>query len=319
MDSLLTVRVARKTDEAQDICSLELASLDGSELPAFSAGSHLDVHLPGGFVRQYSLCNDPGETHRYVLGVLKDPNTRGGSRAVHDAVREGDLLQVGLPRNRFALAEAAQRHLLLAGGIGITPLLCMAERLASIGADFRIHCCARSASRAAFRGRMQASAFAPRVAFHFDDGPQEQQFDLPGTLRSQPPGTHLYVCGPQGFIHAVLEAARAQGWADESLHREFFGAEAEPPSGIAFELLLAKSGQVVSVPRDQTVLQALTCAGVTIPTACEQGLCGTCMTRVLEGVPEHRDQFLTEAEREANEYFLPCCSRSKSPRLVLDL
>jgi len=321
--TLLNVRVLRKTAEAVDIAHFELAAEDGGPLPAFSAGAHVDVHLPdaaGGLVRQYSLCNDPDETHRYLIAVLRDPASRGGSRAMHDAVVVGQRLQISAPKNHFPLAHGAERHLLLAGGIGVTPILCMAERLARIGADFRMHYCTRSRERTAFAGRIAASAFAGRVQHHFDDGPPEQQLTLAALLGTPRAGEHVYVCGPKGFMDAVLGTARAAGWPEAQLHFEFFGADVAPLAGDAgFEVQLASSGRIVPVPADRSVVQALAAAGVEVITSCEQGVCGTCLTRVLDGECDHRDQYLTPEEQAANDQFLPCCSRAKSTRLVLDL
>jgi vanillate O-demethylase ferredoxin subunit len=316
----LQVRVARKALEAQDIVTLELVAADGKALPAFSAGSHVDVQLPGGITRQYSLCNDPQETHRYLIGVLRDPASRGGSLAVHDRVKEGDVLTISAPRNHFGLAHEAKKSLLLAGGIGVTPILCMAERLAITGGDFRMHYATRSPARTAFRERIAASGFADRVQFHFDDGDAAQKLDLQKLLARPEAGTHLYVCGPKGFMDAVLGTARAAGWPEAQLHYEFFGAEvARSDSDASFEIRLASSGRIVMVPKDKTVTKALAEAGVEILMSCEQGVCGTCLTRVLEGVPDHKDSYLTPEEQAANDQFLPCCSRSKTPQLVLDL
>jgi vanillate O-demethylase ferredoxin subunit len=316
----LRVRVARKAPEALDICSFELISADGAPLPAFSAGSHVDVHLPGGITRQYSLCNDPAEGHRYLIGVLKDPATRGGSKAMHELVNEGDLLEISTPKNHFPLAHEARRSLLLAGGIGVTPILCMAERLAIAGANFEMHYCTRSRDRTAFHDRIQRSAFFNKVRFHFDDGAAEQKIDLPALLTTPQPATHLYVCGPKGFMDAVLSTARACRWPESQLHYEFFSAElATHDDDARFEIKLASSGRIIVVPKDKTVVQALAAAGVEVQTSCEQGVCGTCLTRVIDGVPEHRDMYLTPEERAANDQFLPCCSRARSARLVLDL
>ena len=318
--STIPVRVARKATEALDIVTLELVAVDGPTLPAFSAGSHIDVQLPGGITRQYSLCNDPQETHRYLIGVLRDPASRGGSSAVHDAVHEGDVLQISPPKNHFALAPEAQRSLLLSGGIGITPILCMAERLAQIGAPFELHYCTRSPERTAFGPRIRAAAFAAQVSFHHDDGDAAQKLDLAALLAQPQAGTHLYVCGPKGFMDAVLNTARTQGWPESQLHYEFFGAEVtHSDSDASFEIKLASSGRIVLVPKDKTVTQALAEAGVDIMMSCEQGVCGTCLTRVLSGEPEHRDSFLTAEEQAANDQFTLCCSRACSPRLVIDL
>ncbi|MDP2262879.1 MAG: PDR/VanB family oxidoreductase [Hydrogenophaga sp.] len=316
----LSLRVARKHAEALDICTLELVDPAGGALPPFTAGAHLDVHLPGGLVRQYSLCNPPGETHRYVLGVLRDAASRGGSAAVHDAVTEDSLLPVSRPRNHFPLADTAAHHLLMGGGIGITPLLAMAETLAAQGARFELHHCTRSRERTAFVERIAAAPYAGQVLHHFDDGAPEQRLDIARCLQQASAGTHLYVCGPQGFMDAVLGTARAQGWPEERLHFEFFGAAPVDTSGDGrFELEIASSGQVITVSADQTALQALQAAGLDIPMSCEQGVCGTCLTGVKAGTPQHRDHYLTPEEQAANDQFLPCCSRACSPRLVLDL
>jgi vanillate O-demethylase ferredoxin subunit len=318
--SVLRVRVARKAIEAQDICTFELISVDAAALPSFAAGSHIDVQLPDGLTRSYSLCNDPAESHRYLIGVLRDAASRGGSRAMHEQVHEGTELAVSPPKNHFALAAQAPRHLLLAGGIGITPILCMAERLAAIGADFELHYATRSRARTAFFERLRTSPFAARVAFHFDDGAARQKLDIAAVLAAQPAGTHLYVCGPAGFMDAVLGSARSAGWDGGRIHHEFFSADARPRSGDdAFEVQLASSGRVIAVPAQQSVLAALAEAGVVVPSSCEQGVCGTCLTRVLSGTPDHRDQYLLPDEQAAGDQFLPCCSRAKSARLVLDL
>lgn len=316
----LQVRVACKAVEALDICTFELVAADGRALPAFSAGSHIDVQVPGGLTRQYSLCNEPGESHRYLIGVLRDAASRGGSAAMHDRVREGDVLTISAPKNHFPLVHEARRSLLLAGGIGVTPILCMAERLAATGADFEMHYCTRSRERTAFHDRIRASAFAERVQFHFDDGDAAQKLDIAALLATPQPGTHLYVCGPKGFMDAVLSTARARGWPEAQLHYEFFAAEVAPAQGdAAFEVQLASSGRVIVVPKDQTVVKALAAAGVEVQVSCEQGVCGTCLTRVLEGTPDHRDLYLTPEEQAANDQFTPCCSRARSARLVLDL
>ncbi|NUT63237.1 PDR/VanB family oxidoreductase [Herbaspirillum sp. C9C3] len=315
----LQVRIAARREEADGIIGLELVSPDGSALPAFTAGAHIDVHLPGGMLRQYSLCNAPHEQHRYQIGVLRDAHSRGGSVAVHEVLKVGDLLTIGVPRNQFALVSAPH-SLLLAGGIGVTPILCMAEALAACGASFEMHYCARSPARQAFRERIAASGFARRVVHHYDDGDVAQKLDLDALLSQADPATHLYVCGPVGFITHVVETARARGWPEAQVHFEYFGAAPVQADGNgSFEVRLASSGQVYRIPADRTVIQVLCEHGVDVPVSCEQGICGTCLTRVLEGEPDHRDQYLTDEERAANDQFTPCCSRARSPLLVLDL
>lgn len=317
-DSILNVVVTRKCNEALDIASFELAGEDGRSLPPFAAGSHVDVHLPGGLVRQYSLCNDPSETHRYVIAVLRDKNGRGGSKAVHDLIQEGHKLQISTPRNHFALAHDARHHLLLAGGIGVTPILCMAERLSAAGESFDMHYCTRSRERTAFSDRITRSRFSASVQFYHDDSGSMLNIDQ--VLKSAETGTHLYVCGPRGFMNVVLDTARALGWPESRLHYEFFGASADlsVASG-SFHVRIASSGATIEVPSECTVVQALAANGIEVMTSCEQGVCGTCLTRVLSGEPEHLDSYLTPEEQAANDQFLPCCSRAKSPLLVLDL
>jgi vanillate O-demethylase ferredoxin subunit len=317
---MIDVIVTRKAREAEGIFSFELTRADRAALVPFSAGSHIDVHLPSGLIRQYSLCNHPDEQHRYQISVLLDPVTRGGSQAMH-ALEEGSALRISEPRNLFALAHGAHRSLLFAGGIRVTLILCMAERLAQIGAAFEMHYCGRLPASVAFVEGIQRSAFARQAHVHLDDQPQTR-LDPPQVLSGYRDGDHLYVCGPGGFMAFILEQARQAGWPPESLHREYFAAQpqaqaaAEPSS---FEIMLASSGQCLQVPADLSVAQVMLEAGIDVPLSCEAGICGTCLTRVLEGEPDHRDMFMTPAEQALNNQFTLCCSRSKSPRLVLDL
>jgi len=317
---MLQVKVERRTEEAEDIVGFELVRANGEDLPAFLAGAHIDVHLGDGLSRQYSLSSHPQERRRWQIAVLREPASRGGSQAMHERVREGDLLMVSEPRNHFPLAVNAERSLLFAGGIGITPVLCMAEELTQAGRDFELHYCARSRSRTAFLERIAASPFASRTALHLDDGPPEQRLDTARAVGSPAPGKHLYVCGPNGFMDHVLGTARSLGWVESNLHREYFAAARIDHSADGpFELELKLSGRVITVAADQSAAQALAAAGVDVPVSCEQGVCGTCVTKVLSGAPDHRDMYYTDDERERNDSFTPCCSRSKTPRLVLDL
>lgn len=313
---MLAVQIKSISREARDVVSLEFVAADGSELPQFEAGSHIDVHLPNGLIRQYSLCNAPHERDRYLVGVLLDPNSRGGSKAVHELL-EGSAINIGEPRNLFPLVESKGRSLLFAGGIGITPILCMAESLQKSGANFELHYCSRSREQAAFVGRIQDSSFASNANFHWDD---EKSADIPALLSSPKTDDHLYVCGPSGFMDFVLKTAEAQGWAKDQLHREYFSVEpkSDAENG-SFEVQIASTGQVVTVGSDISVADALIAVGIDIPLSCEQGICGTCVTRILDGVPEHRDMYLTEDEQQANNVFTPCCSRAKTVRLVLDI
>ena len=317
--SQLTVKVVNKVQEAEEIVSLELASVDGKPLPSFSAGAHIDVYIRDGLIRQYSLLNDSGEQHRYIIGVLRDPESRGGSVAMHDDIKQGDTIQISSPKNHFELVQS-KRSLLFAGGIGVTPILCMARRLSHIGADFEMHYNSRTPERMAFREAISNSPFADKVHFHFDNGDDSQKLDLKPLLANPQPDTHLYVCGPTGYIDFVINTAKEAGWPSERIHLEYFAAAEVDTSGDAsFEVKIASTGEVFTIPADRPITQVLDDAGVFIPVSCEEGVCGTCLTRVLEGTPDHRDLYLTDAEHEANDQFTPCCSRSKSPMLVLDI
>jgi vanillate O-demethylase ferredoxin subunit len=319
-DVRLTVRVAEKTIEADEVCAFELTDPAGRKLPPFAAGAHIDLYLGDGLVRQYSLCNDPRERHRYLIAVLRVERSRGGSAAMHDRVCEGDLIEIGLPSNRFALDESAPRALLLAGGIGVTPILAMGEQLARRDVDFEMHYCARSRSRAAFLQRLERAPFAGRVRYHFSEEHVEQRFDVGRALDSQSPGTHLYVCGPAGFIGAVLDSARQRGWPERQLHCERFASNAQKPVVThAFDVQVASTGKVYRIPEHKAVTASLAEHGVRIPTSCEQGVCGVCVTRVITGEVEHLDCVLTEEQRERHGHFTPCCSRAKGDLLVLDI
>ena len=316
----IQVRVARKVLEAKDIYSYELVALDGGVLPTFDAGAHIDVDLPNGMTRQYSLCNDPLENRRYIIGVLRDPQSRGGSQVLHEQVQEGDILRISEPKNHFPLSPQVGYSILLGGGIGITPMLAMAETLARERSKFALHYCTRSAERTAFTERIAESAFATWVQHHYDDGADEQKIDLQQTLAGPSPDHHLYVCGPRGFMDAVLDLARNQGWKEAQLHYEFFGGKVlAEEADSTFEITIASTGQRIQIPKGVTVAKALEAAGVEVMTSCEQGVCGTCVTRVLDGTPDHRDSYLTPEEQAANNQFMPCCSRAKSASLTLDL
>lgn len=319
MSETLSVKVIRKADEAENICSLRLEAVAPGTLQAFSAGAHIDVHLPNGIVRQYSLVNAGNEPY-YDIAVLNEAESRGGSRAIHEAVREGDVLTISAPRNHFALTDTANHSLLLAGGIGVTPILCMAQRLSAIGAPFEMHYCVRNIARAAFVERIAELPFASQVTMHYDDGPADETFNMAATIAAQPAGTHLYVCGPAGFIEAATSIAKARGWPADHVHFEYFAAgPTDRADDGSFEVQVASSGKIFTVPPAVSALQVLNDAGIDIPWSCEEGVCGTCVTRLLDGVPDHRDHFLSDAEKAAGDIFTPCCSRARSARLVLDL
>ncbi len=316
----LFVRVASKRLEATDIYSFELVRPGGEPLPRFSPGAHIDVFVPGGPIRQYSLCNDAAETHRYVIGVLRDPASRGGSQAMHESVNEGDVISIGEPRNNFTLRLGAAHSVLIAGGIGITPLLCMARHLASIGASFELHYFCRSRSRAAFQVALSSPPFDGRAHLHVSESSGSSNEAITHLLANLSMDAQLYVCGPEGFIEKTLLAARERGWAEDDVHIERFAPVSHTDSDSEpFDLHLARTGTTVHVPSGVSAAQALAQAGIEIALSCEQGVCGTCVTRVLGGIPDHRDMFLLPEEQAQNDRFTPCCSRARSASLIVDL
>jgi vanillate O-demethylase ferredoxin subunit len=317
----LTVRVARITRQGADVLAFELVHPWGRALPGYSAGAHLDVHTPGGFLRTYSLAEAPPAAlavRRYLIGVKREPASRGGSAALHERVREGDLLAVGAPRNSFPLVAGAPRHRLLAGGIGVTPLLAMAEQLARDGAAFTLAVFARSGAHLAFADAVKALG----ARLHFDDPAAPEKLELRALLAARAEGEHLYLCGPAGFMRAAREAAQAAApaWPDDAVHVEYF-APPETPAGDGhdepFTLHLARRGIRVPVAADQSAVAALHDVGIDIATSCEQGVCGTCVVPWLAGAPEHRDFCLSALERRSK--LALCCARARGSTLTLDL
>jgi vanillate O-demethylase ferredoxin subunit len=314
----LEVFVRSVTWEAPDIHSWDLRPRAGGELPAFTAGAHVDLHLPNGMLRSYSLVNPQTERHRYVIAAQKDRASRGGSRCLHEQVKTGDTLRIGAPRNNFPLAEDAPHSVLFAGGIGITPVFNMAGRLAALGRSWALHYCARSRGAAAFLEPMAALASdRGRVHLHFDDEHGGNPPDLAEIVGAAGAGTHFYCCGPLPML-AAFEAATAALPA-EQVHVEYFTAKDAPAKGGGFTVVLAKSGVELVVPEGKTILETALDAGIAASYSCMEGVCGTCETRVLEGIPEHRDLVLTRAEQASNRTMMICCSGCKGERLVLEL
>lgn len=312
------MRVLNRREQGEGIISFDLVAPEGVALPRFEAGSHIDLHVAEGLIRQYSLWGDPSETDRYRLGVLLEAGGRGGSAAVHRELLEGHTVRVSVPRNTFKLVEEATHSVLLAGGIGVTPMLAMAYRLHALGRPFALHYCTRSHGRTAFNGEIAKAGFAPQVHIHHDDGAAAQRFDPARDLPAPGPGVHLYVCGPKGFMDWITAGAKAQGWPDAQVHCEYFKAEVSVTGG-AFTVEARRSGKTVAVSPGQSIAAAMLEAGIAIPLSCEQGVCGTCLVDVIGGTPDHRDMFQTDEEKASNRQITPCCSRSLSPTLILDV
>jgi tetrachlorobenzoquinone reductase len=315
----MQLRVKRISFEAETINSYELVSPTGEDLAPFTAGCHIDVHLPNGMIRSYSLLNDPSETRRYVIAVNKDEIGRGGSKFIHETIRVGDIVTISHPRNNFALCESATHSVLIAGGIGITPLLSMIRRLESLGRSWELFYAARTRLSAAFVDDL--SAICPdaggRLHVNFDKEPSGRMFDLSAIVKAAPSDAHLYCCGPVPMLEA-FEAAAADRPGDH-VHVEYFKAREKPALEGGFEVRLARSKRTIKVSAGKTILDALLEAGIAANYACTEGVCGTCETRVIEGIPDHRDLFLGKEEQAANNTMMICCSGSKSPILVLDI
>jgi ferredoxin-NADP reductase len=308
------VRVVAIREAAIDTLCFELAAADRRPLPPFTPGAHIDVHAPSGQVRQYSLCGDARDASRYTIAVKREADGRGGSRSMHDDVEEGGPLGIVEPRNHFPLASEAAHSLFIAGGIGITPIYAMIRALDAADRAWDLHYCARSEGHAAFYAELAALG-GPRVVPWFSETPI---LDARALLREVRDGTHVYCCGPPGLMAAVKEAALH--WPADRVHFEYFAApgRVDAPNR-RFEVELRASGLFLDVPAERTLLAVVREQGIEVASSCEEGVCGTCETRVLEGECEHRDFLLSEAERAANKSMMICVSRAKSPRLVLDL
>jgi ferredoxin-NADP reductase len=319
----MQLRIRSITYLAEDINGYEMVDPNGRDLPRFAAGSHVGVRLGPAdsdeVWRDYSLWNDPAERRRYCIAVLRE-KLGEGSRRLHEQVRAGDTVEVSMPRNHFPLSEEAQRHLLLAGGIGITPIMAMIAELKRRRADFRLYYCTRAPEKTAFREELDLLAATGRVVFHYDGGDPAQALDIATLLREPQPDTHLYYCGPAGMMAAA--AAASAHWPLGTVHCEYFsGPAAAPPARLEedrpFRVKLARSGGEYEVVPGEAIIDVLRRHGVETRTSCELGYCGACLTRYLEGEPDHRDQILGEVARKS--HMLICCSRATSDDLVLDL
>jgi vanillate monooxygenase ferredoxin subunit len=319
-ESTFPLKVHRVTQEAEGIRCFDLVSADGASLPAFGAGAHVDLHLGEGLIRQYSLCNGPEQTGSYSVAVKLEPESRGGSRAMHESLKEGDIVRVSGPRNNFPIDATARHHLLLAAGIGVTPLLSMARHLSAAGASYEMKYFTRSPAHTAFHRELSAPDFSGRIDFRYALEPAQLGDYLGDLLKTRPEGGHVYLCGPRPFM-AMVEEVAGRFYPSDAVHLEYFSADEALLAGPreSFTVKLARSGREIAVPAGESILDALARNGLHIDMLCQQGVCGTCLTGVVEGIPDHRDAFLTDAEKRANDKIMVCCSRSLTPQLVLDL
>ena len=312
----LRVQVLRKWTTAEGVVGLELESI-GKPLPTHQPGAHIDVHLPNGLVRQYSLTNAPGEGSLYRIGVKLEPDSRGGSACLHETVKEGDVLAISEPRNNFPLRRDTVKTILIAGGIGVTPLLAMAQTLRSNNLDYELHYFAQTDGHLAFPEVLHELGDA--VVLHLGLSSDETSQALTVLLAGYRPAMHIYVCGPGPMLEATRRIASGADWPDEAVHFEYFQNTIEVDSSSSFEVSLARSALTLEVPSGKTILEVLRDNGIALISSCEQGACGTCEVAVIEGEPEHQDVYLNDSEKLAGQRIMTCVSRAKSSRLVLDI
>ncbi len=312
----MTVALRRKWAEANGVTGLELAPVTG-DLPGFQPGAHIDLHLPNGLRRQYSLTNGPGDWKSWTIGVKREDAGRGGSAFIADTLREGDLLAVSGPHNNFPLRRDATETVLIAGGIGLTPILSMARALAHMSLPFRLHVFARSRAHLPFGDALDG--FGKRVTLHLGLSAEETGAAIGAALGPHGFARHAYGCGPGPMLTALRETAARQGWPDDAVHIEFFANDRELDQSSSFTIELARSALTLEVPAGRSILDVLRDAGVETPSSCGQGACGTCLTAVLEGTPDHQDVWLNPTERASNRCIMTCVSRALTSRLVLDI
>ena len=324
MDTL-TLKVQDIEQLTSGIKKFTFAASDGSDLPGFTAGAHIDFHLEGGMIKSYSLANDPSESNRYVTAILREGAGAGGSKYMHDNVSVGDELTINAPSNNFELAEDASQHILLAGGIGITPLMAMGYKLKADGKKCHLHYCTKSVEETAFVGEVK-EIFGDNLTFHHDGGNPAEGINLEDTFSAQPDGAHVYICGPAGLLNAARDATGH--WRHGSVHFELFSsaktdkekaeAAAQATEDGSFEIELAQSGKTLTVPADKSILQVLWDNDIEVLHACEEGWCGNCVVEYLSGDVDHRDEVLDDTDRETK--LQVCISRAlPGEKIVLDL
>jgi ferredoxin-NADP reductase len=310
----IDVRVTAIRPAADDTNLYELARPDGAPLPPADPGAHIDLNLPNGMTRQYSLVIAHPLPESYTLGIKRDPNSRGGSRYIFDELKTGQALTISAPRNHFPLAADASHHVLIAGGIGITPIYAMTQKLRADGSAFDLHYAGRSRSQLAFLGDL---AGAPFAHIHCDDEHGGALLDLARVIPDAPQDSHFYCCGPAPMLKTFRAATASV--PQQQVHFEYFSPQAEASKAGGFVVQLARSGREVFVPPGQSILETLREAGLTLDSSCQEGICGVCETKVISGVPDHRDSVLSDHEHAANRSMMICCSGCSSERLVLDL
>lgn len=321
MPTDIEVVVKSIINEASGINVWEFRCTRGHELPPFTAGAHIDLHLPSGLVRSYSLCNSQEERNRYAVAVSNSSASRGGSQFIHEKLRAGDTILISAPRNNFPLIEDTEHTVFIAGGIGVTPIWSMIQRLEFLGRTWELHYCARNPQACAFKEHFEVleRKAGGRVHFHLDEGRAGTFLDLSALVRRSRSGAHLYCCGPEGMISAFEAAANENHRPQSNIHVEYFSGKQINPVEGGFKVVLQRSGRELKIPAGKTILDILLDNGVDVPFSCMQGVCGACEVRLIEGVPDHCDVLMSPEQRLSEKTIILCCSGSKSDRLVLDL
>lgn len=313
---MFSVRVTAVEQATPQIKRFTLARADGQPMPAFTGGSHVIVQMPGGFSNAYSLMSDPRDLSQYQIGVRLEEQSKGGSAFMHQQVEVGSELTISTPNNLFALDAKAGRHVLIAGGIGITPFLSQLHELEGGDVPYELHYAFRSPEHGAFQGELADGPHGESVRFYIDS--LERRLDLAGLFASLADDAHVYVCGPKPLIDAVIEGAKQAGIAESRVHFEQFAAT--PSSGGAFTLVLGRSGRELRVEEGMSIIQAIeNVKAAKVDCLCREGVCGTCETAILEGEAEHFDQYLSDDEKASQQTLMLCVSRARGERLVIDL
>ncbi len=312
LKQVIDVMVAAREDRAPGLAVFDLMRDGGGRLPLFEAGAHVEAHIAEGLVRPYSLCGDPADRERYRLGILLDPASRGGSRRIFDEWHPGHRVRVSQPRNLFPLATEATHHIMIGGGIGVTPQVAMARHLAAAGTSFELHYCVRHEERAVFLPELRTFADGGSIIPHFS---VRRRFELSVDVGAPREGAHLYICGPQAFMDSIIADARRLGWDDSSIHYEFFDVDVDI-IGAPFEVE-TRDGRAFEIPPDKSIAEVLMAHGFNVDISCEKGICGSCITDVIDGLPDHRDHYLTDEEKVRGDCIALCCSRAKSGKLKL--
>jgi ferredoxin-NADP reductase len=317
VEPIFPARIHAISYGAENVLMFELRAPGGEQLPAFTPGAHIDILMPGGLNRSYSLLNDAAERDRYVVGIKRETASRGGSTWMHETARVGNVLEIAGPRNNFTLDEEAPHSVLIAGGIGITPLWSMIQRLQVLRRGWTLHYRTRRRVCAPLMAELSSPGFTEHVHASFGDDPGVARLDLARVIADSPSGAHFYCCGPTAMMEAFESACT--GMDNSRVHLEYFMAKDAPATAGGFTVRLARSGRVVPVEAGTTILESLRACGVNVPSSCQQGVCGACETRVISGKPDHRDMVLSDVEKAAGDTMMICCSGALTPELTLDI